>query len=260
MGEANAHRVTFYSFDPAGLRTVGSSAEFSSLEANQHLAGETERSLATLLDLALSTGGVGEIHDATIGPLLNQMLGGFGSYYSLGFEPGELQGGEIRVRLPAAPDLRLRYLTRFVVRTAARQLEEATLATLLTESGDNRLEVGVEMGEPEPQQDGTFVVPLLIKVPLARLALLPRRGHHVGRLSFVVMAQSAEGDLSPPARGEVPIEIANGELLRAMGRMAGYRLQVRMAAGRQTLAIGVRDEVAREDATVRLVLGPGRGA
>ncbi len=74
------------------------------------------------------------------------------------------------------------------------------------------------------------------------------------------MAQSAEGDLSPPARGEVPIEIANGELLRAMGRMAGYRLQVRMAAGRQTLAIGVRDEVAREDATVRLVLGPGRGA
>ncbi len=145
------------------------------------------------------------------------------------------------------------------MRTAAQELEETTLATLLTAISDNKHDVSVELGDYEQQPDGTYLVPVLIKVPLARLALVPHRSHHVGRLSFVVMARSAGGDLSPPARGEVPIEIANAELLSAMGRMAGYRLQMRVAAGEQTIAIGVRDEVAREDTTLRLVLAPGGG-
>ena len=98
---------------------------------------------------------------------------------------------------------------------------------------------------------------LLIKVPMARLSLLPQRAHHIGRLSFVVMAQAADGGLSRPATGEVPIEIANTELLSAMGRMAGYRLQLRTSGGEQIVAIGVRDEVARQDATLLLVLTPG---
>ena len=179
------------------------------------------------------------------------------SYYSLGFTPGEIDRGRVLVRLRQS-GLRVRYLKQFAVRPGASQLVEATLATLLTEAEDNRLEVAVELGEAELQKDGTYLVPILIKVPMARLSLLPQRAHHVGRLSFVVMAKAADGGLSRPATGEVPIEIANAELLSAMGRMAGYRLQLRMSSGEQIVAIGVRDEVARRDATLRLVLAPGR--
>ena len=42
IDDATAHRVTFYSHDPAGLRAVGSSAENSSPEANLEIAQETE--------------------------------------------------------------------------------------------------------------------------------------------------------------------------------------------------------------------------
>jgi VWFA-related protein len=257
--EAKAQRVTFYSHDPAGLRVVGSSAEYASLEANLQLARETEQELDSLVDLAVATGGVGRVRASSIEPLLDEMLNGFGTYYSLGFAPGDRSSGRVEVRL-RQPGLRLRYLEQFTVRTAAQELEDATLATLLTAAEDNRLGVAVELGEAERQPDGTFLVPLLIKVPMSRLSLLPRRALHIGRLSFVIVAQAADGGLSRPATGNVPIEIANSELLSAVGRLAGYRLQLRLAAGEQIVAIGVRDEVARQDATVRLVLTLDRDA
>ncbi len=258
VDDANAHRVTFYSHDPEGQRVVGSSAEIRSLEANLQVAEETERSLDSLLDLAYATGGVGLVRAPGVGTLLDEMLSGFGSYYSLGFTPGDIERGQVRVKL-REPGLRLRYLKHFASRSAARQLEEATLATLLTAAEDNRLEVGVEVGDAARQPDGTFLVGLLIKVPMARLSLLPQRARHVGRLRFVLIAQAADGGLSRPASGEVPIEIANAELLSAIGRMAGYRLQLRAAAGEQVVAIGVRDEIGHQDSTLRLVLEPGRG-
>lgn len=257
--EANVHRVSFYSYDPAGLRVFGSVAEYGSLDSNLQIADETERRLDGLVDLALATGGVGRVQAPSLATVLDDMLNGFTSYYSLGFSPGELERGRVRVLL-RQPGLKLRYLRRFASRSAARQLEEATLATLLTAAEDNSLEIGVEIGAGERQGDGTVLVPLLVKVPIVRLSLLPSRARHTGRLSFVVVAQGADGGVSSPATGEVPIEIDNDELLTAMGRMAGYRLRLRTSGGEQTVAIGVRDEVAGRDATVRLVLEAPPGA
>jgi VWFA-related protein len=255
VDDATAHRVTFYSHDPAGLRAVGSSAENSSPQANLEIAQETEGALDSLVDLSLATGGVSRVRASGVEPLLDEMLNGFGSYYSLGFTPDEIERGRVRVRL-RQPGLRVRYLKQFASRTAAQELEAATLATLLAEVEDNRLQVGVEFGEAERQKDGTFLVPMLIRVPMAHLTLLPRGAYHVGRLSFVVIAQGADGDLSRPATGEVPIEIANAELLSAVGSTAGYRLRLQMRGGEHVVAIGVRDEVAGQDATLRLALAP----
>ena len=258
IDDANAHRVTFYTFDPAGLSAVGGSAAYRSLETSLEMTSETEGMRDSLVDLSLSTGGVAQVRTNDVGLLLDEMLSGFGSYYSLGFTPEGIEHGRVRVRV-RHPDLRVRYLRRFSARTAAQQLEEATLAALLTGAEDNRLQVRVDLGDAEPQEDGTFLVPLLIKVPLARISLLPQRTQHVGRLSFVVMAQSADGGLSPPATGVVPIEVANSELLSAMGQVAGYRMRLRTGGGQQILAIGVRDEVAQQDATIQLSLEPDRG-
>ena len=239
IDDANAHRVTFYSHDPTGLSVAGSSAEFTRSETNLEIASSEDRVRQSLVDLSRT---------CTLPR----------SYYSLGFTPEEEERGKVQVRV-RHPDLRIRYLKRFVARTAMQQLEEATLATLLTGAEDNRLQVGVDLGEVEAQKDGTFVVSLLIKVPMAKVSLLPQQSKHVGRLTFVVLAQGADGGLSQPAIGEVPIEIANAELLSAMGQVAGYRMKLRTSGGQQILAIGVRDEVARQDATLQLSLAPNRG-
>lgn len=256
--EANAQRVSIYSHDPTGMRIFGGSAEYGSPESNLEVAQETERMMDSLVDLSLATGGISRVDARGLEPLLDEMLDGFASYYSLGFDPGETERGRVRVRL-RRPGLRARYLERFSVHGAAQQLEAATLATLLvTEKADNRLDAAIELGRAEKEKDGSFLVPLLIKVPLSRIALLPRRASHIGRLSFVVIAQDASGGLSPPATGEVPIEIGNQELLTVIGRVAGYRLKLRMRGGEHTVAIGVRDEVAGEDSTLRLALTPDR--
>ena len=257
IDDANAHRVTFYSHDPTGPSVAGSSAEFARSVTNLEIARGEDAMRDSLVDLSLATGGIGRVPSG-VGSLLDEMEDGFGTYYSLGFTPEGIARGRVRVRV-RHPGLRVRYLRRFVARTAAQELEEATLATLLTGAEDNSLQVGVDVGGFEAQEDGSFLVTLLIKVPMTKVSLLPQKGSHVGRLTFVVLAQGADGGLSQPATGEVPIEIANAELRWALGQIAGYRMKLRTSGGEQLLAIGVRDEVARQDATLSLSLAPNRG-
>jgi VWFA-related protein len=259
--EANAHQVTFYTYDPTGLRTVGTALEYVSLAASDLTAAEQLNEQETLLALGRGTGGLGQINTSNMEPFLEEMITGFRTYYSLGFapDPAAKDRGRIRVRVKQ-PGLRLRYLDRFTTRTEKPKLQERTLATLLTDITENPLDVRVELDKAERQKDGTFVVPVFIKVPIARLALLPQGETHLGQLSIAVIARNRFGELSPPALGEVPIQIENSEMLSAITGLAGYRLQLRVSAGEQRLAIGVRDEIAGGDSTLNLIVDPGQGS
>ena len=73
----------------------------------------------------------------------------------------------------------------------------------------------------------------------------------------MVQAQSSEGDLSDPVGGEVPIEIANTELLDSMSRLAGYRVRMRIGEGEQRIAVAVRDDVGGVDSALRVTVEPG---
>ena len=222
------------------------------------VGAEIDWSRRTLLSLASGTGGIGRWNTNRLDLLIDEMTSDFRTYYSLGFEPAAdaPDRGRIKVRTHH-PGYRTRYMERFAARDPKRRLQERTLAALLTDEGVNSLEVGVELEDAERQKDGTWLMPILLKVPLSRITLLPRDTTHIGRLQIVVIAQGAGGDLSDPAHGEVPIEIDNGDLLAAMNRLAGYRMRLRMRAGEQRLAIGVRDEIAGEESTVNLVVDAG---
>ncbi len=258
--EANRQRVAFYVHDVSGVEASAASVEHSSLEAIGFAAQESIDQQHNLLGLATSTGGLGNLHLTTVDPLIEALLRDLRSYYSLGFAMTDAipEQGKIEVRVRGT-GLRVRHFDRFDDTRGAGDLERAAMSTLLTNEGTNPLGVSVEVGAFERQRGGTYVVPLLITVPISHLTLLPEADRHVGRLTVVVMARSADGELSPPATGEVPIEIANAELLAAMGRLAGYRLRMEISPGEQTVAIGLKDEVARTLSTLNLVLQPGQG-
>jgi hypothetical protein len=99
-----------------------------------------------------------------------------------------------------------------------------------------------------------------VKVPISKLALLPEASKHVGKLTLVVQAQSAEGNLSSPVRGEIPIEIDNRELLSALSGSVGYRLKMIVSEGEQKIAVAVRDEIGRTEAALNLIINPGGGS
>jgi len=252
---ANADRLAFYTHDPGGLQLGAMSAEYGTTEASQALAAESLGRQQTVMSLASGTGGIGQINSNSLAGLLDPMLAGFGTYYSLGFVPPDGGNGRIAVRTPGA-DYRLRHFDRYATRLRGRRLAERALSALLTGVDENPLGATIEVGEPESQDDGTFLLPLLVKIPLAQLSLLPDTEQHVGRLSVVILARGRNGDLSPPAAGEVPVEIANRDLLAAMSSQIGYRMRMRIAAGEQRIVIGLRDEIAGRDSTVHVALDP----
>lgn len=258
---ANNHRVAFYTHDLSGARSSAASVEFATVEAAEFATEESIDRQQNLLGLATSTGGLGVINRASVGPLLDGLLRDLQSYYSLGFELSDVvpRRGRIELRV-RSPNLRVRHFDRFDDTAAGDQLREAAMTALLTDQATNPLEISVEVGAGEKQRNGTYVVPLLVKVPISHLALLPQGNRHVGKLSVVVVARSADGDLSAPSFGEVPVEIENTDLLAAMSRLAGYRLRVQVSPGEQTIAIGLRDDVALRLSTINLLVDTGQGS
>ena len=83
------------------------------------------------------------------------------------------------------------------------------------------------------------------------------RFRNIEQVADVILAQSAEGELSSPVRREIPVEIDNSELLGALGSQTGYRLRMRVVAGEQKIAIAVRDEIARTNSALNLIIDAG---
>lgn len=258
LAKANEGQVAFYGHDPRGVR-VQSSLEFESVEASQFAESDVQAAQRWILSLAEGSGGAGRTNSSDLEGLVAEMTGSFRNYYSLGFSPadGFPDSGKVRVKL-VNHEGRLRHFDRYITRSGSRELQELTLAALLTEMAVNPMDIQVEMDDPVLQVDGTFVVPLLVKIPIASLTLVPQGEQHVGKLSVVVQAQSADGGISDPAEGTVAVELDNENLLKSLGGMAGYRLRMRVSSGEQRIAIGVRDEVAQRDSALRLVIRTGR--
>lgn len=256
IAEANRGRVTFYAHDP-GLRTTGGNLELETPEA----AGTGDREALSrqqnLVGLAHGTGGLALANSSELDSLLEAMREDFDSYYSLGYVPDGEPAGAIAVRVRHT-GYRVRQFGPIALEREADRLEAAAMTALMTDSVRNPLRMSVELSGTTPQLDGTVLVSLLVKVPIGRLSLLPRAEHHIGRVSVVAVAQNAAGDVSLPVHGKAPVEIANEELLAAMGRVAGYRVELRVASGEQKIAIGLRDDIAGELSTLSLVVDPRR--
>jgi len=117
---------------------------------------------------------------------------------------------------------------------------------------DNPLGVSIETQEVgPPQADGGYLVPVLVKVPIARLMLRPEGDRQTGQITALVMVRSAEG-LSDLQSWRYPINVTNDQMMEALGSKAGLVLHLVMGKGPQRIAVGVRDDVAGAEATATL--------
>jgi hypothetical protein len=116
------------------------------------------------------------INDRKLDQELSELAAEFDGYYSLAYRPSHLGDGRyhrIKVRVPDH-GVALRYRdgyrdTRHVDRIGDRTLTAAALGIT-----DNPLAISAEGQEQQPRDDGMFLVPIVIKVPLSQLSLLPR--------------------------------------------------------------------------------------
>ncbi len=144
----------------------------------------------------------------------------------------------------ARAGLRLRYRQSYRDKPALEKTLDRTLAALLYGFEDNPLQITVEVGEQLPGPAGSFHVPIHLRIPLWKLAILNRDTLYEGNLRLLVATRGEDGRSSPVRQVEVPLQIPRKQVLSAMGQFYVYTLTLQLQPGEQRVAVAVRDELA----------------
>jgi VWFA-related protein len=258
---ANANRVTFYTIDAAGLRV------YSSISAENATAGQgvyvdsiqISNLQAPLQMLAEKTGGVAIINANQVMPHLEKLSQDFGTYYSLGYSPTHYGDGryyriEVKVKQKG---WQVRHREGYRDKSPDSRMTDGTLAALNFPFEDNRFGVEIEFGQATPRESGHFLVPVIIKIPLAKLVLVPREQTQEARLRLYIAAMDDKGGVSDIQQVQLPISIPSADVAAAMGKHYAYSVNLLMRRGDQKVAVGVRDDVAGESSFVARTLRVG---
>jgi len=142
------------------------------------------------------------------------------------------------------PGLQVRYRQTYRDKPVLEKMADRTLAALFHGFEENPLGVEIEIGDPAPAEDGQYAVPVRLRIPLFKLAILNQQEGYQGRLRLLVATRDENGGASPVRQVEVPLNIPRKEVLNALGQYYLYTLTLKMKPGPQHVAVAVRDEVA----------------
>ncbi len=263
---ANAHRVTFYTLEAAGLRT------YSFMDAaNSSISGGSgidqihfSNIQSTLRLMAHETGGMVLVNTNNFQPLLDRVAEDFDTYYSLGFSPSSAESGRYNrfdVKIKGRKGLVVRTRDGYRDKPVSTRMSEGTLAALHYGFQANPLGVEIRIGDEREHSSGQRLVTVTVRIPIGKLSFLPQAEMQRGRLRLFVGARDSEGGESPIADVAVPLDIPQADFERARQQFYEYGLTLLMRPGRQVVAIGVRDEIGAISsfATRGVSIGPSRG-
>jgi VWFA-related protein len=255
--DANTRRVTVYAIGATGSSTTTSISADREVDVtlrggfdsrNQYDAGRVEPYLAQL------TGGRTLANDRKLEHQLSDLAAEFDGYYSLAYRPGHTGDGQyhrIKVRI-AGQGVALRYRDGYRDARHVDRISDRTLTAAALGITDNPLAITAASREQQPRDDGMCLVPIVIRVPLSQLSLVPQSTDHEGRLSVTVAVRDDRGGLSDIQRREYPIEIPHEQFLSALNQHAEFIIGLVMREGAHRVGVGVRDELGNVDSTVTL--------
>jgi hypothetical protein len=267
--QANANRVTFYTIDAAGLRVQ------ESITAENQGPGPSSPGFSQLVDsvrvgnlqsplqfLAEKTGGVAIINTNVITPQLGRIANDLKTYYSLGYTPAHYGDGryyQIEVKVKNRKDLTVRHREGYRDKSTDSRMSDGTMAALNFPFEDNPLGVTVEFGQPKPNEDGYFLVPVMVRIPIGKLVLVPREQTEEAKVRLFIAAMDSNGGTTPDVQQvPVPISIPKAEVATAQSKQFVYSVTLLMRGGEQRVAVGVRDDVAAQASFVSRSVVIGR--
>jgi hypothetical protein len=226
------------------------------LAVNQAMSSEVLMS-----SMSGSTGGRPLVNSPGLPDQLDEVSEELASFYSLAFEPNHQGDGEYH-RLEVKVDrkgVQVRHRDGYMDVPMTERTLDQTMAAAVHGYADNPLGITVATnGEILPRDDGTFLVPVIITVPIDQLVLIPSEEEHKGQISILLMVRDWRGDLSPPVRREYPVAIPNASLTTALTQSAGFTIRLGVGSGQQRIAVGLRDEIAGSDSVTTLDLDLGK--
>ena len=248
---ANGHRVSFYTLSGAGAGAARAvSAETRMIDEERLMVDQAMSAEVLMTNMAGTTGGRSLVNSPALAGQLKEVSQELASYYSLAFEPEHFGDGKYH-RLTVKIDregARVRHREGYLDVPQAERINSKTLAAAIHGVSDNPLGISVATsGEFIRREDGTFLIPVIITVPIGQLVMIPSLDEHQGRISIHLTVRDRRGDLSPTVHREYPISIPNDLLAGALGQSAGFTMRLAVRPGRQRIAVGLRDEVARTE-------------
>ncbi len=254
---ANGQRVSIYTLSSLGAK-IGARV---SAEGRGFIAagggGEALQAMAeeqAVMYMSSATGGRTLANNPGLADRLGDVSEELAAYYSLGYRPDHLGGDTyhtLTVRVHR-DGVNVRHREGYLDSSAADQMIDRTLAAAVLGVTENPLGISIATQELRSRDDGTVMVPVLVQVPIDQLVLVPMESEHSGRITILIVVQSGDGGMSQIQRREYPISVTNDQLLTALHQNAGFILGLQMRPGPQRIAVGVRDEVARTEATTTL--------
>ncbi|MEO8505146.1 MAG: VWA domain-containing protein [Acidobacteriota bacterium] len=247
--DANANRVTFYTIDAAGLRSASSTDVQSQTPGTAFIDQITTSNVqAPLQMLAESTGGMAILNTNNVGPALDRVALDFDTYYSLGYTPAHAGDGryhkiDVKLRVKTK-GVALRHRDGYRDKTNEARMADGVMSSLLFSYEQNPLDIKLEIGQPSPRDDGNFLVPVVVKMPIGKLALVPNETGQAARAKIFVGVMDGKGDRTPVQETTVPIQVPTAQVETAQKQYYSYELKLLMPPGEQKLGVAVRDEVA----------------
>ena len=263
--QANAHQVTLYTLDAQGLGGGTSSAEFADLSAGTggHTSIDNLRRFnlqEPLIELAKATGGSSILNTYAFDDALDGMGKDFDSFYSLGYRShhggdGKYHRIEVRVN---RKDVEVRHRAGFVDKPEAERIADRTLSSLILDLEKNPLGVNIDFGLPEKKGRGTFLVPVLIRIPFREITLLPNGEVEQGRLRIFLTVQDEEGGISKTHEYPYPLSVPRHQVAAVREREIGYSTTLRIRPGAPKVAVGVWDELSGTESYIHKSVRVGK--
>jgi VWFA-related protein len=256
--EANADRVTFYTVDASGLQAYTSGqAETGRTSGTDTLnlfvdQVASDNLQASIQYLAERTGGRAIVNANDISAGLDRVADDLGTYYSLGFVSAHQGDGRyhtIEVRLKEKDKAKghiVRHREGYRDKPVWTRMTEGTLSSLRYRYERNPLDIDLDLGASRRHDQGDFEVPILVRIPLGKVVLIPRGELYRASLRVFFSAMDEKGGISDVQQAAVPIEIPPEELETARQKYYTYEVRLLMRAGQHRVAVGVRDEIGAE--------------
>jgi len=243
---ANASGVSVYTIDASGL-SVDSNVSAENRTTGQRIDVFLERNnLQSMLSLmAEETGGVAILNKNDVLVALKNIEKDYTSYYSIGYR--SIRSGldrphkvEVKVKKKG---FTVRARRSYLEKGVETKVREAVTSALFFPRDDNPLAVGLEVGKPVPADRENFAVPVEIRIPYARLAMLPEGTKVRGRVVFYFVVIDSAGKQSELTTQPVPIDL-DAKKFEALSRKDFvYDVKLIMIPGGQKLSIAVRDDI-----------------
>ena len=255
--QANASGVSCYTLYTAG------GARFSPMAAESSGAAGRGRSIAmsarrgvedSLAYLATTTGGLALFPGGDPGAAIARLPDQLVRNYSLGFEPivGDDQAVHRVEVVVRRKDLKVRHRESYRFKTIDERMSELTYAALLFEPGPNPFEAALSLAGVEAKDRDLFEVTVEMTVPMAKLALVPSKGTHVGQVKVFFAVKDERGWASPVRVQSFPVLIPNTSLATALAETGTFAWKMMAREGPHELAVTARDGLAETVSTVTL--------